>query len=390
MSKELFATPRQVTSLDDCLFYHSMDIPGHGRVNGNWDILGNESKYTGEVDLRGKRTLEIGPGSGLLSFFMEREGAEVVSVEVADDFKWDFYWDLPDAAPEDLKTRREAQITDIPRMKNSYWFCHRAFSSKAKVHYGSAYHIPQELGKFDISILCCILLHNKNPLQILENCARVTAETMVITEPVRKRAISQASLEFRPTDNQHSWHTWWGFSPDFFVAVLRSMGFPHSRITFHTQQSFGKPVNLFTVVASRNALAKTQAKEGPVNARINCPVEQLRVAAGESISLPVTLVNLTDTPLSPFTEHPILMSYRWRQRFGKAEALEGKRTPLPRNIYKGEREDIIMNIQSPPDAGNYLLEITMLKKGITWYDDKIPGLPLKIKATVTPPSKSNG
>jgi SAM-dependent methyltransferase len=382
--KNVFATPWQVASIEDCRFYHSMNIPGHGFVQGNWDIVGNESQYTGEVAFKDKRVLEIGPGSGVLSFFMERDGAEVVSVEVAEDFKWDFYWDLQDAAPEDLGIRREAQQNDIEKMKNSYWFCHRAFSSKAKVHYGSAYHIPEELGKFDISVLCCILLHNKHPLQILENCARVTGETVVVTEPLHKRPLSQASLEFQPTDNQHSWHTWWRFSPDFFVKVLRSMGFPHSRVTFHTQQSFGKPVNLFTVVASRNALAEDQSENIPVNVQVNCPVERLRIGAGESISLPVDIVNLTDFPLSPFTEHPILMSYRWRRRFGKAAVSEGKRTPLPRNIYKGDRENIIMNIQAPPESGNYLLEVTMLKKGVTWYDNKIAGLPLKIKTVITP------
>jgi SAM-dependent methyltransferase len=385
MPKDLFATPRHVTNLEDCLFYHSMNIPGHGIVNGNWDILGNESQYTGEVAFQGKRVLEIGPGSGLLSFFMEREGADVVAIEVAEDFKWDFYWDLQEAAPDDLGIRREAQQNDIEKMKNSYWFCHRAFSSKAKVHYGSAYHIPEELGKFDTSILCCILLHNKHPLQILENCARVTTDTLVITEPLRKRPIPQASMEFRPTDNQHGWHTWWGFSPDFFVTVLRSMGFPHSRVSFHTQQQFGKPVNLFTVVASRNAQAEDHSENGPVNVKLNCPVESLRFEAGEIINLPLELVNFGETILSPFSKHPILMTYRWKQGSEKANTQDGLRTPLPRNLAKGDRENIIMSVQAPSDPGEYLLEVTMLKKGVTWYDNKIAGIPLKIKAVITAP-----
>jgi SAM-dependent methyltransferase len=383
MPGDLYAIPREIINLEDCLFYHSMNIPGYGLVKGNWDILGNESQYTGEVALKGKRVLEIGPGSGLLSFYMEREGADVVSLEVAEDFKWDFYWDLEEATPEDLEATRKAQKFDIEKMKNSYWFCHRAFSSKAKVHYGSAYHIPPGLGKFDISVLCCILLHNKHPLQILENCARVTSETLVVTEPFRKRPIPQASAEFRPTDNQHTWHTWWGFSPDFFVNVLRSMGFPHSRITFHTQQQFEKPVNLFTVAASRTSPAEAPSQEGMVNVKLDCPAERLRITAGETFSLPVNLTNLGESPLSPYSEHPILLSYRWKQKSGKLAEKDGQRTTLPRNIHKGEREYIIMAIQAPPDPGKYILEITMLKKGITWYDNKIDGLPLKIETHVT-------
>ena len=383
MPGKLYATPRQVTNLEDCLFYHSMNIPGHGLVTGNWDILGNESQYIGEVPLKDKRVIEIGPGSGLLSFFMEREGAEVVSLEVSEDFRWDFYWDLQDAVPVDIGARREVQQTDIEKMKNSYWFCHKVFSSKAKVHYGSAYNIPEGLGKFDISVLCCILLHNKHPLQILENCARVTSETVVITEPFRKRPIPQASMEFRPTDNQHSWHTWWGFAPDFFVNVLRSMGFPHIGVTFHTQQQLGRSINLFTVVGSRNALAKTQSSDYPVNVQIKCPVEQLKIAKGESFSLPLNIVNMDETPLSPFVENPLLLSYRWKQASGEVVELSAIRTPLPRTLYKGDQENISMTIQSPPSPGNYLLEITMLKKGITWYDKKYSGLLPKIKTSVT-------
>ncbi|MGH9967680.1 MAG: class I SAM-dependent methyltransferase, partial [Pyrinomonadaceae bacterium] len=79
MSQSLFAEPRLVTSTDDCLFYHTLDVPGYGTIPGFWDIRGNESEYLGGVDFTGTRVLEIGPASGQLSFFMERAGAEVVS-----------------------------------------------------------------------------------------------------------------------------------------------------------------------------------------------------------------------------------------------------------------------------------------------------------------------
>ena len=37
---ELYAQPRHVESLDDCWFYHTTDVPGHGTVPGNWDLRG--------------------------------------------------------------------------------------------------------------------------------------------------------------------------------------------------------------------------------------------------------------------------------------------------------------------------------------------------------------
>ena len=34
----VYAPPRTVTDLNDCYFYHTMDVPGVGRVTGEWDL----------------------------------------------------------------------------------------------------------------------------------------------------------------------------------------------------------------------------------------------------------------------------------------------------------------------------------------------------------------
>src|SRR2546423_3739919 len=248
----LFADPRLVNSLDDCLFYHTMDIPGYGRVPGFWDLRGRESQYLGEVAFENKRVLEIGPASGHLSFFMERQGAEIVSIETATDHPWDFYWDIRENAPANLAPTLKKFVKINEQLKNSYWLAHRAFSSNAKVHYGDAGAIPAELGTFDISTLACVLLHNKNPLRILESCARLTRETLIIVEPFREMQLSQSPLEFLPTSDQNCWDTWWAFSPAFFVSTLRTMGFRQSKVTFHRQVCFDVLEDLFSVVASRD------------------------------------------------------------------------------------------------------------------------------------------
>jgi len=177
----LYAEPRVVTDVGDCVFYHTIDVPGYGTVDGYWDIRGHESEYLGDVKFSGKRVLEIGPATGLLTFFMEREGAEVVSVEAADDYPWEFSWDDPDRAPKDLASRVASHDVMMDKVRNAYWLCHRAFGSNARVHYGSAYDIPPELGEFDVCVLAAILQHNKDPVHIVEGCARVTRDTIVIT-----------------------------------------------------------------------------------------------------------------------------------------------------------------------------------------------------------------
>jgi len=70
-----FAASAYSASFD---FYHTMDLPTHGTVHGQWDLRGREASYLGNIFLQGKRVLEIGTASGHLCTTMERMGAEVV------------------------------------------------------------------------------------------------------------------------------------------------------------------------------------------------------------------------------------------------------------------------------------------------------------------------
>lgn len=388
MSKSLFASPRFVMNPDDCLFYHTVDLPGHGTIPGFWDIRGKESQYLGEVEFKDKRVLEIGPATGQLSFFMDAQEAEVVSIETADAYAAEFFWDFGESVPHDLEGMLELHREHMEKMKNSYWFCHRTLASKAKVHYGSAYSVPRELGRFDISVLACVLLHNKNPLLIIENCARITQEKIIIVEPFRESQFAQSSAEFLPTNDRGAWDTWWGFSPKFFVDVLRSMGFTHSNVTFHTQECFGEPADLFTVVASRRAFGKTPVAGKPVSVAIESPVERLRLQAGRLTNLPLTVVNLAEAPISSFSASPILLSYHWKRKSGELVVWDGVRTSLPRVMHKGDADDLFVAVRAPEEPGDYLLEVSMLEEGMAWFDDRVGSLPLRIEAVVTPQSSS--
>ena len=63
-----YAEPRAVASLDECYFYHTMDVPGHGTIKGEWDLRGRVDDYLGNFDFSGKRVLDVGAASGILSF----------------------------------------------------------------------------------------------------------------------------------------------------------------------------------------------------------------------------------------------------------------------------------------------------------------------------------
>ena len=149
-NEQIFATPRKVEDVADCYFYHTMELPGRGVIEGrDWDLRGRVDQYLGNIDFAGQRVLEVGPASGFLAFEMEKRGADVISVEVTDEHGWDFV-PYPDARLEEVFGPRRIVMQQL---KNSYWFSHTALQSKARVYYGDAYNLPTALGEFDIAVM---------------------------------------------------------------------------------------------------------------------------------------------------------------------------------------------------------------------------------------------
>jgi len=256
-----YAAPQHVSNIDDCLFYHCMNLPHSGEVLGPWDLRPGVDAYLGNVDLAGKRVLEVGPASGYLTFHMERGGADVVAVEVSTKFGWDY---VPNAGV-DMKSVLEPRNAIILKLKNGFWLAHREFSSKAKVHYGSAYNIPSELGKFDVALMGSVLLHNRAPLQIIENCASV-AETLIIADLWMPQISDSPVCLLIPTKDNQIWDTWWSLSPALIIQFLELLGFSRIELSHHTQIRRGSPerrlgedfpsdeqtpLQFFTIVASR-------------------------------------------------------------------------------------------------------------------------------------------
>ena len=118
--KNIYAAPKLVASLDECDFYHVMDIPGHGVVGEEWDLRQTASQYLGDVNFKGKRVLELGTASGFLCFHMEKEGAEVVAYDLSVDHPWDF----PPLSQYDYESHVESYREHTNRLNNAYWLAH--------------------------------------------------------------------------------------------------------------------------------------------------------------------------------------------------------------------------------------------------------------------------
>jgi hypothetical protein len=270
--QSLYAQPRSVTDPSQCYFYHTIDLPGLGVIEGG-DLRAGIDAYLGAVDFRDQRVLEIGTANGLLCFEMERRGADVVAYDLSSAQRWD----IVPYEQYDYMGAVEGRRQHVDRINNAFWLGHRLVGSKAKMAYGSVYDVPGQIGAVDISTFGCVLLHVRDPFLALQSALRLTRSAAIVTEPcpedyagltLTQRVLARIPLratrrlaallgmyglmEFRPNTGAHEPNeTWWTFSPDAILRMLGVLGFTRATVSFHTQMYRRSPTRLFTIVASR-------------------------------------------------------------------------------------------------------------------------------------------
>lgn len=251
----IYATPKTVSTIDDCIFYHTMEIPGYGTIVGQWDLRQGGDKYLGGIDVKGKRVLEIGTASGFLAFYMESQGADVIAFDLSEDQSWDI---VPYAEHGYYQQRRLERRQGIGKINNAFWFAHHAYKSKVRMVYGSVYEIPSEIGVVDISVLGSVLLHVRDPFLALENALKLTRETVIITDVPAPNNDGEPSMYFLPDFTRgEPWEMWWALSPELIQRFIGVLGFESSEIKFH-EQTYQRcdperhdRVRLYTVVGRR-------------------------------------------------------------------------------------------------------------------------------------------
>ncbi|MGB3245884.1 MAG: SAM-dependent methyltransferase [Sulfitobacter sp.] len=308
----IYYPAQPVTNIEECFFYHTVDLANGETVHGNWDLRGREDQYFGGVDFSGKTALDVGCATGSLTFAMEDRGAEVTSLDLGpgatlsrdyvpfaqhdyrDVAKTSFVkhvkqqrsqTDHSDQAQVDLhKIQTEGirnsakaaaaedainiasaeQYVDSPyehmnelnEQNRGFWYCHNANGSNAKVVYRSVYEMPREIGPVDVSIFGAILLHVRDPFFALHNGCRLTRETVIITDLHHKRfhGKNHPVAMFVPTPQDKSRiGTFWRFSPEIIVQMLGVLGFEDTEVSFHKQKARGGEQDMFTVVGKRTA-----------------------------------------------------------------------------------------------------------------------------------------
>lgn len=219
---------------DDIAWYHSFDMPDGQVVEGAWDLRGNEVAYFGGVELRGKRVLELGPATGYLSLYMERQGAEVVSFETGFDVANDL---LPVRGRETLGAKVQLMTETVDRNHEAWWYLHHLYRSSVKFVQGNIYDMPTDLGMFDVTFAGAILLHLREPWGAMVEAASRTSEYMIVTESLmdRESPLMSNIMRFSPAA-EHDLTNWWSIYPGAVVSMFERLGFGDTTVTEHTQK----------------------------------------------------------------------------------------------------------------------------------------------------------
>jgi SAM-dependent methyltransferase len=257
------AEPRFVDRLEDCFFYHTVELPGYGLVPAQWDLRGRFDDYVGGVEVAGKSVLDVGTATGFLSFEAEKRGASrVVSFDMGDPRQQTFLPFKEKLAYRDPERWAEKHLVEIEQWRNAYWLCHRVLQSKAEVYYGDINRLPVELGQFDVAIVGSVLEHLSDPIAALVSISRRTLETIVIVTPLFPSDEPLAKFEGR-ADNPAADFTWWSYSLGIYREVFGMLGFSIAKVSqakyYYTYgQRFEERS---TIVARRDPLASGAADD---------------------------------------------------------------------------------------------------------------------------------
>ena len=93
-------------------------------------------------------------------------------------------------------------------------------------------------------------------------------------------------------------------------------------------------------------------------------------ASAQTLYLHCTLRNDGPLPLASTSPNPVHLAYKWfdeessRQLTGEAE-----RTALLGPLLPGASAQNPVNVRTPPQAGRYILRLTLVQEGVAWFDD---------------------
>jgi SAM-dependent methyltransferase len=233
LSQLLVDSPATPPTLEDCGFYHSIDLPGLGLQVGTWDLRGHYDDYFGGHNFAGERVLDLGTASGALAFEMERRGArEVIGFDLDDGLTYDC------RLPTDQVTLADFR-NGVKRIKNGFWLARRALGSQVGVVYGHVGNLPAGLGQFDTVMMGNILQHLQDPVGAVLQAIQRTGH-IIITESDWLPGLGDdlPCMLMYDIPNPFSWYQ---VKPRLLQDLLRRWDFTEQTLSWHTQVLLQSP-----------------------------------------------------------------------------------------------------------------------------------------------------
>jgi SAM-dependent methyltransferase len=219
--------PAVLPRLEDCSFYHSLDLPGYGPQIGQWDLRGHYDEYFAGHNFADERVLDLGTASGALAFEIERRGArEVVGFDLDDGLSYDCRLPVDDLRLAEFRS-------GVTRVKNGFWLARSALGSKVKVVYGHLGNLPAELGWFDTVMMGNVLQHLQDPVGAVLQAIRHT-DHLIITEADWLVGVGDDLSCMLMYDLPHPF-SWYQVKPGLLQNLLRRWGLTDQTLTWHTQ-----------------------------------------------------------------------------------------------------------------------------------------------------------
>jgi hypothetical protein len=98
---------------------------------------------------------------------------------------------------------------------------------------------------------------------------------------------------------------------------------------------------------------------------------QLEAKPAGEIAVPVSVINKSSSRWdSEDRKHPVFISYHLLDAKGEMLAFDNIRTPFTRTIAPGDAAVVNLLVNVPREAGEYCLEVDIVKEGVAWFKDK--------------------
>lgn len=111
----------------------------------------------------------------------------------------------------------------------------------------------------------------------------------------------------------------------------------------------------------------------------NQPIE---LKVGSSLNLSVVVNNTSNFIWSSQAINPVNFAYHWLGLDGTIVLWDGERTPLPSDLPPQSSVTLNARIKPPSKPGQYLLRLSMVQEGVTWFEDQ-GAKPHDVSITVT-------